>query len=105
MNKLKKFLAIMKFQTFQNNKKMILLNENLNSLRGLIMSGDYFLAASLASSLTKLIIKYQEIHGHGSKDSNIETAKALLLFTAIVNSGVISFPIKSFAVILGNVND
>eukprot|EP00457_Paulinella_chromatophora_P001116 gb/GEZN01001118.1/.p1 GENE.gb/GEZN01001118.1/~~gb/GEZN01001118.1/.p1 ORF type:complete len:1003 (+),score=201.18 gb/GEZN01001118.1/:53-3061(+) len=56
-------------------------------LRQLLLSPDYFLASTLAVSLTKLVIRYVALAGGDSPEVNEEKAKALQLLVSIMRMG------------------
>ncbi len=59
-------------------------------LRALIMSGDYFLGAVLATCLTKLVLRYAELCSDESK-VNALRAEAMLIMTSIIRVGKSDF--------------
>ena len=63
-------------------------------LRSLLLHGDFFLGATLAATMTKLVLRYSQQVGFGSKDSNREIAQALLLFTSILRVGTVASAAK-----------
>jgi len=56
-------------------------------LRALLLSGDSFLAACLASSVTKMVLRYCSIRKLGSKASNFQIARGLLLLSSLLRIG------------------
>ena len=59
-------------------------------LRSLLIHGDFFLAACLAATLTKLVLRYNGIVGATSEEANKETAAALLLLVSILRVGTVA---------------
>ena len=69
-----------------NTNDLGLTNEN--SLRNIILKGNYFVAISLISSLTKLNIRYQMINQFQAlKKIHLITAKTLYLIVSLINYG------------------
>lgn len=56
---------------------------NRPPLRNLILSGNYFVAAVLSSTLTKLVLRYQKISSNEAR-KNALRAEALLIMTSIL---------------------
>ena len=65
-----------------------------SSMRTLLLQGDFFLAATLAAAVTKLVLRYSELVGSGSADSNKEIAQALLLFASLLRVGSVASAAK-----------
>jgi coatomer subunit beta len=57
-------------------------------IRDLILNGEYFLATSLVSALTKIVIRSQANLGLGTPASNAIAAKALLIYSSILRYGI-----------------
>lgn len=64
------------------------------SLRSLLLDGDYFLASSLASAITKLSLRYCRMAGFGSPEANEELAKSMLLIVSLLRLGAAPEPAK-----------
>jgi len=60
---------------------------NQTTVRSLLLSGDYFLATSLANCMTKLLLRFCTVFGYGTPESNAEIAKGLQLFVSILRYG------------------
>jgi coatomer subunit beta len=56
-------------------------------LRKLLQKGDFFLGAVIASTLTKLALRTQELHGEESRDAKAVLVGCLLVMCAIVELG------------------
>ncbi|KAK9459645.1 adaptin N terminal region-domain-containing protein [Lipomyces oligophaga] len=59
-------------------------------LRQLILDGDYYLASSLASALTKLVLRYSEISSD-EKQKNLLRAEAMLILISVLRVGQSNF--------------
>ena len=59
-------------------------------LRSLLLHGDFFLAACLAATVTKLVLRYNQIVGPSSEEANKEAAAALLLLVSILRVGTVA---------------
>mmetsp|Transcript_30038 Transcript_30038/g.57860 ORF Transcript_30038/g.57860 Transcript_30038/m.57860 type:complete len:961 (-) Transcript_30038:133-3015(-) len=62
-------------------------SESETKLRALLLSGDSFLAACLASSVTKMVLRFCKIRKHGTLASNSQLAKGLLMLTSLLRLG------------------
>lgn len=62
-------------------------SDPLASLRSLIESGNYFIAATVANTITKLLLRFCTLHGYGVPQSNVAVAKGMLMLTSIVRFG------------------
>nr|ODN92299.1 coatomer beta subunit [Cryptococcus depauperatus CBS 7855] len=60
-------------------------------LRSLILSGDYFTGSVLASTLSKLVLRYSEINSSDAKGINSLRAEAILIMTSIIRVGQSKF--------------
>jgi coatomer subunit beta len=60
-------------------------------LRALLLSGDYFVGTSLASALTKLVLRYSQLKPN-SKKANSLRSEAMLILTSIIRVGKSEFP-------------
>jgi len=60
---------------------------NPNTLRSLLVAGDYFLACSVANCITKLLLRFCTIFKYGTPETNVEIAKGLLLLISILRMG------------------
>ena len=69
-------------------------SSNDSPLRSLLLHGDFFLGACLAATLTKLVLRYNEVIGGTSEEANKETASALLLLVSILRVGTVSSAAK-----------
>jgi len=58
-----------------------------NTLRTMLLSGKYYLAASLANALTKLVLKLRKLVGDNSPEANMEGAKALQILVSALRLG------------------
>ncbi len=58
-----------------------------NPIRHLILEGDYFLATSLSSTLTKLVLRYSKISPENAKGVNAIRAGAMLIMVSILRVG------------------
>eukprot|EP00808_Paulinella_micropora_P012978 g39973.t1 len=56
-------------------------------LRQLLLSPDYFLASTLAASLTKLVIRYAQLAGQNTPEVNEEKAKSLQILVSMMRMG------------------
>ena len=56
-------------------------------LRKYLMDGDFFIGASLATSLTKLALRYAKAHAQDAKKQNRFTAESMLVLTSILHLG------------------
>lgn len=61
--------------------------EEFAKLRSMLLGGDSFLAACLASSVTKMILRFCKIRRHGTIASNQQIAKGLLMLSSILRIG------------------
>jgi len=61
--------------------------ESASNLRSLIVAGDYFLAASFASCMTKLSLRFSKINGFRTTESNENNAKTMLIIVSILKLG------------------
>lgn len=59
-------------------------------LRALILGGDYFTATVLASTLTKLVLRFQELHSDAQAFNQLR-AEAILIMTSIIRVGQSKF--------------
>lgn len=57
------------------------------TLRSLLAKGDFFLGAVVSSTLTKLCLRTQEIHGADSRDSKAVLVGAMLVMCGIIELG------------------
>lgn len=62
-------------------------------LRKYLMEGDFFIGASIGSTMTKLALRYSSIV-HDEKKQNRFTAECMLVMTSILHLGVSSLPEK-----------
>lgn len=60
-------------------------------LRSLILLGDFYTATVLASSLTKLIMRVNDLAGLSSDEKNQRRAEAMLLMTSVIRVGQSKF--------------
>lgn len=58
------------------------------------MDGDFFIGASLAATLTKLVLKYLELENNKIKQNKLTTS-AMLVMSSILHLGKSGFPTKS----------
>jgi coatomer subunit beta len=65
-----------------------------SNLRSLLLSGDFFLASTLCSTITKLVLRYVEIAGLNSPESNEQVAEAILIFVSILRVGTVNNAVK-----------
>lgn len=59
-------------------------------LRHLLIRGDYFLASSLATALTKLVLRYQDLSSDASEANSLR-AEAMLILTGVIRLGQSQF--------------
>ncbi|KAJ3056955.1 coatomer subunit beta [Rhizophlyctis rosea] len=60
-------------------------------LRALILNGDYFVGSVLASCLTKLVLRYGELHDNRSQINAVKS-EAMLILTSIIRVGKSEVP-------------
>ncbi|KAG8714008.1 coatomer subunit beta [Ceratobasidium sp. 395] len=60
-------------------------------LRALILGGDFYTGSVLASTLTKLVLRYADLEGVDSKRVNSLRAEAMLIMTSIIRVGQSQF--------------
>ncbi len=60
-------------------------------LRALLLGGDYFVGTSLASALTKLVLRFGKLQP-ASKKANAFRSEAMLILTSIIRVGKSEFP-------------
>lgn len=60
-------------------------------LRSLILGGDFFTGSVLASTLTKLVLRYSEITSSDQQSINILRAQAILIMTSVIRVGQSKF--------------
>jgi coatomer subunit beta len=70
-------------------KEEVAVNSNL---RALLLSGDYFVASSLANCMTKLTLKFAELNGAGS-DANEQVSETLLLVASLLRGTNVEKPV------------
>lgn len=63
-------------------------------IRQYLMDGDFFIGASLAATLTKLVLKYLELEKNKIKQNKLTTS-AMLVMSSILHLGKSGFPTKS----------
>merc|ERR1712073_40498 len=51
------------------------------SLRSCLLKGDYFLASVVASTITKLCLRLEQLSGPNDQDTHIRKAEAMLIMT------------------------
>lgn len=56
-------------------------------LRKYLMDGDFFIGASLATTLTKLALRYAKANANEPKKQNRFTAESMLVLTSILHLG------------------
>mmetsp|Transcript_20197 Transcript_20197/g.28181 ORF Transcript_20197/g.28181 Transcript_20197/m.28181 type:complete len:968 (-) Transcript_20197:245-3148(-) len=61
--------------------------EEETKFRSLLLNGDSFLAASLASSITKLTLRFVKMRGLGTIASNAQVGKSLLILSSLLRIG------------------
>ncbi|KAJ3110439.1 coatomer subunit beta [Phlyctochytrium bullatum] len=61
-------------------------------LRALILNGDYFVCAAIASCLTKLVLRYSEMPAAIPDKLNEMRCEAMLIMTSIIRVGKSEFP-------------
>ncbi|OXB35937.1 coatomer beta subunit [Cryptococcus neoformans] len=60
-------------------------------LRSLILGGDFFTGSVLASTLTKLVLRYSEVASSDQQSINILRAQAILIMTSVIRVGQSKF--------------
>ncbi|CAG0920012.1 unnamed protein product [Notodromas monacha] len=68
---------------------------NIPPLRKLLMEGDFFLGASMATTLAKLAIRYCSFDGMDAKKTNRFCAEAMLVMASILRLGKSGLPDKA----------
>lgn len=76
------------------NKKSVDLNELRPTLRGFLLNGNFFIAASLARSLVKLAFKYTSIE-ENKKKQNRFNAESMFILASILHYGKSGMPKKA----------
>ncbi|KAJ3129431.1 coatomer subunit beta [Physocladia obscura] len=82
------------FSVVNNNAKLEahLKAANKPPLRGLILGGDYFVGSSLATALTKMVLRYSTLVGASrSTKTNALRSEAMLIMTSIIRVGKSEF--------------
>jgi len=67
---------------------------NLTHLRSLLLHGDFFLAACVGATVTKLVLRFAALTGYASEEANKEVACALLLLVSLLRLGSIPSAVK-----------
>ncbi|KAL0247175.1 hypothetical protein I308_104210 [Cryptococcus tetragattii IND107] len=60
-------------------------------LRSLILGGDFFTGSVLASTLTKLVLRYSEVASSDQQSINVLRAQAILIMTSVIRVGQSKF--------------
>ncbi|KAI9339975.1 adaptin N terminal region-domain-containing protein [Obelidium mucronatum] len=79
------------FSAVNQSKLEAIKSSNKPPLRSLILGGDYFVAASLASALTKMVLRYGQLAPRGHPKTNALRSEAMLIMTSIVRVGKSEF--------------
>ncbi|KAG8712741.1 coatomer subunit beta [Ceratobasidium sp. 423] len=66
-------------------------NANKPPLRALVLGGDFYTGSVLASTLTKLVLRYGEQEGVDAKKANSLRAEAMLIMTSLIRVGQSQF--------------
>jgi len=61
--------------------------DSIPGLRKLLQKGDFFLGSVIASTLTKLALRTQELHGEDSRDAKAVLVGCLLVMCAVIELG------------------
>ncbi|KAF8594736.1 putative coatomer complex beta chain [Ceratobasidium sp. AG-I] len=60
-------------------------------LRALILGGDFYTGSVLASTLTKLVLRYGELEGIEAQRANVLKAESMLIMTSVIRVGQSQF--------------
>ncbi|KAJ3204123.1 coatomer subunit beta [Dinochytrium kinnereticum] len=80
------------FSSVGNSKLEALKAAPKPPLRGLILSGDYFVSSALASALTKLVLRFSELASSFPAKVNEMRCEAMLIMTSVIRVGKSEFP-------------
>ncbi|KAJ3061373.1 coatomer subunit beta [Podochytrium sp. JEL0797] len=80
------------FSSAVNQSKLEAIQaSNKPPLRGLILGGDYFVATSVASAITKMVLRYGTLTPRGNPKTNAMRSEAMLIMTSIIRVGTSEF--------------